>query len=62
MLFVGHGGINTALVKVILDKSNEYINHMKNIRNLSNASLSIFEIREGKDTVVALMNSTAHLR
>lgn len=57
VLFVGHAGINRALISVILDKPSEY---MKEIQGVVNASIHIFEI--GRDNNrVRLMNCTSHL-
>ncbi len=58
VLFVGHNGINKALISVILNKSAK---DMDKIESQHNASISIFEIREDKKHIVHLMNCIKHL-
>jgi len=58
VLFVGHNGINKALISVILNKSADQI---EEIENQFNTSVNIFEIREDKKHVVHLMNCVKHL-
>ena len=58
VLFVGHNGINKALISVILNKK---AGDMEEIKNQFNTSVSIFEIREDKKHVVHLMNCVKHL-
>lgn len=56
ILFVGHNGINKALLREILNKSDDY-----EVDKLSNASISIFEIKEDKNHKIHLINCTKHL-
>jgi len=58
VIFVGHNGINKALISVILNKSADQI---EEIGNQFNTSVSIFEIKENKNHIVHLMNSIKHL-
>ncbi len=58
VLFVGHNGINKAIISVILNKSAK---DMDKIESQYNTSISIFEIKEDKNHVVHLMNCTKHL-
>ncbi len=58
VLFVGHNGINKAIISVILNKSAK---DMDKIESQHNTSISIFEIKEDKNHVVHLMNCTKHL-
>ncbi|MBU3941330.1 MAG: histidine phosphatase family protein [Nanoarchaeota archaeon] len=58
VLFVGHNGINKALISVILNKPAK---DMDEIESQLNTSISIFEIKEDKKHIVHLMNCTKHL-
>ena len=58
VLFVGHNGINKALISVIMNKSADQI---EEIENQFNTSVNIFEIREDKNHIVHLMNCIKHL-
>ena len=58
ILFVGHNGINKALIAAILDKTHEDI---KNIENQHNTSINIFEIDENKNYKIHLQNDVSHL-
>ncbi|MCK4521029.1 MAG: histidine phosphatase family protein, partial [Nanoarchaeota archaeon] len=58
VLFVGHNGINTALITIILNKPEDY---MAKIENQHNTAVSIFEIKEDKNHKVHLMNCIKHL-
>jgi len=58
VLFVGHNGINKALISVILNKPDK---DMEEIKNQFNTSVNIFEIREDKKHIVHLMNCVKHL-
>ncbi len=58
VLFIGHNGINKALINVIMNKSADQI---EKIGNQFNTSVSIFEIKENKNHIVHLMNSIKHL-
>jgi broad specificity phosphatase PhoE len=58
VLFVGHNGINKALISVILNKP---ASEMNKINRLINTSVSIFEIRKDKKHKVKLLNCTKHL-
>ncbi len=55
VVFVGHIGINKALERIILNQS------LKKIACQSNASVSVFEIREDKNHKVMLLNCSKHL-
>lgn len=58
VLFVGHAGINLALMTVILNKS---IDYMDKFYSQPNTAISIFEIKKDKNHVVHLMNCIKHL-
>ena len=58
VLFVGHNGINKALISVILNKPAK---DMDEIESQHNTSISIFEIKEDKKHIVHLMNCVKHL-
>lgn len=58
VIFVGHAGINRALITVIMDKPPEY---MKNIHGHHYSSLSVFEIQEDRQHRVHVLNCTSHL-
>ncbi len=58
VIFVGHNGINKALISVILNKPAK---DMDKIENQHNTSISIFEIKEDKKHIVHLINCTKHL-
>lgn len=58
VLFVGHNGINKALISVILNKSADQI---EEIKNQFNTSINIFEIKEDNKHIVHLMNCVKHL-
>lgn len=58
VLFIGHNGINRALISIIMNKPPEY---MKEIKSPSNTSVSIFDIREDKNHKVHLLNCVKHL-
>ena len=58
IVFVGHGGINRAVLAVIFNKPAESINK---ISKQSNTAVSIFEIKEDKNHVVHMMNCVKHL-
>lgn len=58
VLFVGHNSINRALIAVIMNKRAE---HYKEIEDLHNTSVSIFDIREDKNHKVILLNCAKHL-
>jgi probable phosphoglycerate mutase len=58
VLFVGHNGINKAMIGVILNKSAD---QLEEIGNQFNTSVNIFEIREDKKHVIHLMNCVKHL-
>ncbi len=55
VVFVGHSGINKSVERVILNQP------LKKISCQSNASISVFEIREDKNHKVHLLNCTSHL-
>jgi broad specificity phosphatase PhoE len=58
VIFVGHAGINKALISVILNKPAAEMNLLPKIHN---TSISIFEIREDKKHKMHLMNCIKHL-
>ena len=58
VLFVGHNGINKALVAVIQGKTFEDIPKSENHKN---TSISIFEIRKDNKHKVHLLNDVEHL-
>ena len=59
VLFVGHNGINKAVISVILNKPSK---DMDKIESQHNTSISIFEIKEDKKHIVHLMNCVKHLK
>jgi len=58
VLFVGHSGAGKALVCSIMNKSP---NDIKTIENLSNTSVTIYEIDKDKNCKTFLFNCTKHL-
>jgi probable phosphoglycerate mutase len=58
VLFVGHNGINKAIISVILGKTYKELEHLE---NLHNTSISIFDINEKKNNKVHVFNCTKHL-
>jgi broad specificity phosphatase PhoE len=58
VLFVGHRGINKAMIAVITGKKPEDINA---VGNQDNASVNIFEIDEDKNHKIHVFNCTKHL-
>ena len=58
VLFVGHNGINKALIAVITGKSPEDI---KSIEHQHNTSINIFEIDENKNHKIHVFNCIKHL-
>ena len=58
VLFVGHNGINKALISVVMNKSADQI---EEVENQFNTSVNIFEIKEDKKHIVHLMNCVKHL-
>jgi broad specificity phosphatase PhoE len=58
VVLVGHGGINRAMIALILSKPAGF---MHNIERQRNTAVNIFEIREGKKHKVHLMNCISHL-
>ena len=58
VLFVGHNGINKALMSIIFNKAAK---DMDKIPKLLNTGVSIFEIKENKKHIVHLLNSVEHL-
>jgi broad specificity phosphatase PhoE len=57
VLFVGHNGINKALVAVITGKKYEDI---KEINNQQNTSINIFEIDENRNHKILCLNCVKH--
>ncbi len=57
VLLVGHIGINNSIVRVLLGKPA----NGKKRKIPPNASITVFEIEEGKETIVHLRNCTKHL-
>jgi len=58
ILFVGHNGINKAMIVVIIGKSPENI---KSIERQHNTSINIFEIDEYKNHKILCFNCKKHL-
>ncbi|KYK26014.1 hypothetical protein AYK26_01040 [Euryarchaeota archaeon SM23-78] len=58
VLFVGHNGINLALINVIQNKPPDKI---VKIESQKNTAVNIFEIREDKNHVIHLLNCVKHL-
>ncbi len=58
VIFVGHNGINKAMISVVLNKKAVDI---EEIENQHNTSVNIFEIKENKNHIVHLMNCIKHL-
>lgn len=58
VLFVGHNGINKALITVIIGKKHEDI---QSIDNQHNTSVTIYEIDEDKTHKILCFNCTKHL-
>jgi len=58
VLFVGHNGINKALIAVITNKTPEDI---KSMENFHNTSITIFEIDENKNHKTHIFNCKKHL-
>lgn len=58
ILFVGHNGINRAIIAAINEKS---WNDIKNVETQKNTAVTIFEFDENKNPSLVLMNSTEHL-
>ncbi len=58
VLFVGHNGINKAMIAVITGKNPEDI---KSIENQHNTSINIFEIDEDKNHKIHVFNCIKHL-
>lgn len=60
VLLVGHNTINSAIVSVIMDKSVQQIRD--EIGRFQNASVSIVEIKEGRNHNILLLNCIEHLQ
>ena len=58
ILFVGHNGINQALIAVITGKKYQDLGKMVSQHN---TSISIFEVEEGKNNKIILYNCIEHL-
>lgn len=58
VLFVGHNGINKALIAVITGKKHEDV---KGVENQHNTSVNIFEINEDKKHKIHVLNCIEHL-
>ena len=58
VLFVGHNGISKALICVIINKSPK---ELRNLENLKNTSINIFDMDEEKNHKIHLFNCTKHL-
>ncbi len=58
VLFVGHNGINKALIAVVTGKKHE---HIRGIENQYNTSINIFEIDEDKNHKILCFNCIKHL-
>lgn len=59
VLFMGHNGINKALITIILNKPAD---EMPNLEKQMHTSISIFEIMEDKKNKIHLMNCIQHLK
>lgn len=59
VLFVSHGGLINVLISYIMNKPLEEIKKMK---NPSNTSISIFEIKKDKNNKAILINCDLHLK
>lgn len=59
VVFVGHNGINKAMIAVVTRKKHEDIATME---NLHNTSVNIFEIDENKNHKIHLLNDIEHLK
>ncbi|MEE9525982.1 MAG: histidine phosphatase family protein [Candidatus Woesearchaeota archaeon] len=57
ILFVGHAGINKSLIRVILNKPDDY-----NLDHQFNTAVNIFEIKEDKNHKIICLNCTKHLK
>jgi broad specificity phosphatase PhoE len=58
VLFVGHNGINKAIIAVITGKKHE---DLKSMEKQHNTSVNIFEIDEDKNHVMHVFNCIKHL-
>ena len=58
VLFVGHAGINKAIISVIMDKPASY---MKEVSHPKNTGVNVFDIRAFKKNIVHLRGCTRHL-
>jgi len=59
IIFVGHNGINKALITAIMGK---HASHMKKIDNQYHTAINVFEITEDKDHKIHLLNCNKHLK
>ena len=59
VLFVGHNGINKALLAAITGKTHKNIDDIENQRN---TSLNIIEIDKNRNRKIHLYNNTEHLK
>jgi len=57
-LFVGHNGINKAMISVITGKKPEDIN---TVENQKNTSICVFEIDKDKNHKICIFNCIKHL-
>jgi broad specificity phosphatase PhoE len=58
VLFVGHDGINRALITVILNKEPD---HMNKLEHSPNTGVNIFELKKDRKHKMILMNCSKHL-
>jgi broad specificity phosphatase PhoE len=58
VLFVGHNGINKAMIAAVTGKKHEEI---KSIENQHNTSINIFELDENKNHTIHVLNCIKHL-
>ena len=58
VLFVGHNGINKALIAVITNKTSADLPHIENHKN---TSVNIYEIDEDRKHKIILFNCIKHL-
>ena len=58
VLFVGHNGIDKAIIGRIMNKS---LNEMRDVEMLKNTSINIFDIDEDKNHKIILFNCIKHL-
>ncbi|MBI5635574.1 histidine phosphatase family protein [Candidatus Micrarchaeota archaeon] len=58
VLFAGHNGINRVLISLIIGKNPQYSGELERQKD---TAVNIFEIREGDDHEIILLNDASHL-